>query len=404
MSWGNKTLGEGLSIKHGFAFKSEHFGDDPDYPVLVTPGNFANDGGFKQTKLKTYSGSVKHEYVLPPGATIVTMTDLSKTADSLGAAAIVPNDGRAYLHNQRIGLLQTCEPEMFDLRFIRYLTSTKEYRQYVVGTATGTTVRHTSPKRILEYSTIIPGIHEQRAIAEVLGALDDKIAANERVVGTAESLADALFLSAAADYSPGPITFQEVASIEGGGTPKTKVEDYWGDEVAWATPTDVTQLNGLFLGDTGRKLTEAGLSACSSRLHPAGSILMTSRATIGALAIAAIPMAVNQGFIVANAIESDGQWWLYHEMKSRVPEFLNFANGATFMELPRGKFKQIPVRWPSEEELRSFNVAVSEIHERGRAAGVESASLARTRDELLPLLMSGKISVKDAETVVSDAV
>ncbi|AMT92788.1 hypothetical protein A2T55_02390 [Brevibacterium linens] len=131
---------------------------------------------------------------------------------------------------------------------------------------------------------------------------------------------------------------------------------------------------------------------------------MTSRATIGALAIAAVPMAVNQGFIVANATDPDGQWWLYHEMKSRVPEFLNFANGATFMELPRGKFKQIPARWPGEGKLRSFNVAVSEIHERGRAAGVESASLARTRDELLPLLMNGKITVKDAEAVVSDAV
>lgn len=90
-----------------------------------------------------------------------------------------------------------------------------------------------------------------------------------------------------------------------------------------------------YLTTTKRKITDAGLASCSSPLYPAGSILMTSRATIGAFAITQRPMAVNQGFIVVNPKDPDLKWWLIHEMRSRVDEFHAQANGATFLELPR---------------------------------------------------------------------
>src|SRR5712692_10269555 len=103
--WVERSLGELIEIKHGFAFKGEFIHDEPRGDVLLTPGNFAIGGGFKGDTFKYYDGTVPEEYVLHEGDLLVTMTDLSKEADTLGYAAFVPrrDDSRRYLHNQRLG-------------------------------------------------------------------------------------------------------------------------------------------------------------------------------------------------------------------------------------------------------------------------------------------------------------
>src|SRR5437899_969146 len=103
--WIENSLGELIEIKHGFAFKGELFQDEPQGDVLLTPGNFAIGGGFKADKFKYYDGPVPDEFVLHEGDLLVTMTDLSKEADTLGYPALIPprTDGRRYLHNQRLG-------------------------------------------------------------------------------------------------------------------------------------------------------------------------------------------------------------------------------------------------------------------------------------------------------------
>src|SRR5690606_5506851 len=122
------------------------------------------------------------------------------------------------------------------------------------------------------------------------------------------------------------------ATVAGGGTPSTKVEGYWGGEIAWSTPTDVTALTAPYLFETGRTITAKGLENCASQLYPAQSILMTSRATIGAFALPQMPAAVNQGFIVVLPPTEELRWWLFHEMRSRVEEMISLANGSTFLE------------------------------------------------------------------------
>ncbi|SDH20115.1 restriction endonuclease subunit S [Klenkia brasiliensis] len=244
-----------------------------------------------------------------------------------------------------------------------------------------------------------PPLNSQRAIAEVLGALDDKIAANASALALLDELGQTEFTRARQAVVSAPVSFGDVAAIGGGGTPKTAIADYWDGDVAWATPTDVTGLAAPYLNYTKRSLTAEGLASCSSPLYPAGSILMTSRATIGAFAIAQNPMAVNQGFIVVNAINPDHQWWLFHEMRARVDEFLAFANGATFLELPRGRFKALPVQIPHEDVARAFRSAATSLHERAVALVEENERLSATRDELLPLLMSGRITIRGAEGV-----
>ncbi len=126
--WSVRCLKELVSIKHGFAFKGEFFSDEPTTDILVTPGNFAVGGGFKSDKLKYYKGPIPEEYILKPNDLIVTMTDLSKQADTLGFSALVPvHLSERYLHNQRIGLVEINEADL-DKFFLYYLLSAVQMR------------------------------------------------------------------------------------------------------------------------------------------------------------------------------------------------------------------------------------------------------------------------------------
>lgn len=238
-------------------------------------------------------------------------------------------------------------------------------------------------------------VSEQRAIAEILGTLDDKIATNRKIVSTCSDLLDAHYTSACPVESNE--TLGDVAVIGGGGTPSTKNDAYWSGDVHWATPTDITALDGPWLLDTARKITNAGLEACASPFYPKRSILMTSRATIGSIALAGVPTAVNQGFIVVNAKDPHLQLWLMTQMKSRTAEFLSWSNGATFLEISRGIFKALPYYSSTPANLERFNDRAEVLVRRQEAAQRETQVLTRTRTELIPLLMNGTITVKQAE-------
>ncbi|WP_160330474.1 restriction endonuclease subunit S [Sphaerimonospora mesophila] len=244
---------------------------------------------------------------------------------------------------------------------------------------------------------------EQDGIATILGMLDDKIAVNERITTTALDLAEAHFCRAVDQTEFGDETFGSVAVVSGGGTPSTKVEDYWNGSIAWATPSDVTALASPYLFETERKITDLGLENCASQLYPAKSIFMTSRATIGAFALPQIPAAVNQGFIVVVPPNADMRWWLFHEMRSRVDEMVSLANGSTFLELSRKNFKAMRVRLPAAADVADFARTVAPLHAAATHASRESRQLTTLRDTLLPQLMSGRLRVRDAEKIVEDA-
>lgn len=247
----------------------------------------------------------------------------------------------------------------------------------------------------------LPPLEEQKRIAGVLRAFDDLIETNRRLIEsldqTATYRADQLANGAGGDS----LKFADVADIGGGGTPSTKIDSYWGGVHPWATPKDITALPSRYIFDTTRKLTDAGLAKCSSPLRPVGSILMTSRATVGEFALAKVPLAVNQGFIVVNGETPADTTWLYFEMRRRTPEFKTIAaKGSTFPEISRREFRALDVHWPESRLRQQLHREVAPLL--GGAAELESevASLTAQRDELLPLLMSGKVRVRDVEAAV----
>lgn len=292
------------------------------------------------------------------------------------------------------------KPGVTITNYLYYWLWSPRIRELAISNMAGTSGRQrvrTDAFTAEEYD--FPSLTEQRAIADVLGALDDKIAANQRVIQLSEQLAMTFYRST--EKSESSLTFADVAGIYGGGTPSTKNPDFWDGEIRWATPTDITALKGPWLCGTARSITEEGLSKSSGSLHPEGSILMTSRATIGHVAFIDAPTTTNQGFI--NLVPQEAyRYWLYFQLKQRTSEFIAWANGATFLELSRGTFKKLPFQACAETELEKFNSVVAPLMKRVLKAQKENQALARTRDELLPLLMNGKITVDEAEEAVGD--
>ena len=324
---------------------------------------------------------------------------------TVGKVALAPRDAPPFVCSPQTTFWRSLDGDRLDARSLySYLRSSafqSQLRAEAGQTDMAPYVSLTQQKRL---KIAIPDVVVQRAVADVLGSLDDKITVNRRVGAVAVELCDVEFAHLLQD-SAMTVTYGEIAEISGGGTPSTKQPDYWEGCVNWATPTDVTSLGEPFLDGTSRRITEAGLAHCSSAVHPTGSILMTSRATIGAFALAMAPTATNQGFIVVNALDRRHQLWLFHEMRTRISDYVAHANGATFLELSRGKFKDLPIAWPLDEGVfAAFNDRVKPLHDRAYAAMKESRTLAALRDTLLPALMSGRLSVLDAEAAVSEVV
>lgn len=277
--------------------------------------------------------------------------------------------------------------------YLFYLFTTPWMQRHVGSVAAGSTVPHLNVSDIRSLLLgELPDLNAQRSVGSVLRSLDDKIAANQAAISTGSELLMSLYRGVQ-KHAAEP--FGQVCDVFGGSTPSTKVDEYWGGNINWATPTDLTALQGPWLTNTERKITEAGLRSVSSSLHPSGSILMTSRATIGHVAVASTPVTTNQGFIVIRTTEELTPW-TFCQLQDRVREFEAWSNGATFLEISRGNFKKLPFYRAEPQDLAEFNAKAKPLLDICKAKQAENITLAKTRDELLPLLMSGKITVREA--------
>lgn len=190
-AWRNCKLGDLLEIKHGYAFQGEHFATKGTH-IVLTPGSFYEEGGFKEKgeKEKWYNGPVPANYVLNKGDLIVAMTEQAEGL--LGSSAIVPRGG-LYLHNQRLGLVQIRGKKQTDQQFIYYLFNSKPVRQQIRASASGVKIRHTAPSRIGEVKVRVPLFPVQQKIAEILSAYDELIQNNQQRIRILEEMARGLY-------------------------------------------------------------------------------------------------------------------------------------------------------------------------------------------------------------------
>jgi type I restriction enzyme S subunit len=177
-SWEVADLAGLLEIKHGFAFMGEFFAPDGHY-ILLTPGHFFEDGGFRDQKDKTkfYAGDFPRSYLLAKGDLLVAMTE--QKAGLLGSSIVIPESDR-YLHNQRLGLIHKLDDSRLDKLFLYYFFNTADVRKRIAMTSSGSKVRHTSPRKIRELKIALPNVDEQRQIVTILQAADAKVALHGR--------------------------------------------------------------------------------------------------------------------------------------------------------------------------------------------------------------------------------
>lgn len=415
--WKQIRLGDIIHIKHGYGFKGEYFVEEPNNNILVTPGNFAIGGGFKDDKMKYYDGPINEEFVLSEGDVIVTMTDLSKQADTLGYSAKVPKDDiNTYLHNQRIGLVSLLSKD-YDLDFIYWLLRTHAYQRYIAGSSSGATVKHTSPKKIYSTKLTIPKSKQtQRKIASILSAYDDLIENNLKRIKLLEEQAQFTYEEWFVRFKfTGHETtnFDEdtglpegwertkigsICTVSGGGTPSKAKDEYWNDgDITWFSPTDLSKSNSLIQLDSANKITKLGLQKSSAKLLQPNSFMMTSRATIGLFGIVDKPFCTNQGFInVTPKIKYEKEFLIYN-FKNNIEYFKNFATGATFLEISKSVFKNVTIIWPSDLIIRNFSDLILPVHQLIFNLTTQNQHLKEARDILLPRLMSGMINVEKLE-------
>ena len=302
-------------------------------------------------------------------------------------------------------------------------------RQTAVSGITGTD--------LVELEIPLPPIAKQKAIAHILGTLDDKIELNRKTNETLEAMAKALFKSWFVDFDPVrakeegrptglpaeisdlfPDSFEdselgeipsgwrvapvgEVVECVGGSTPSTNEPDYWdGGNYFWATPKDLSSLSEPFLLDTAKKITADGVRRISSGILPIGTVLLSSRAPVGYVATACIPVSINQGFI---ALKSNGlmsSTYLLSWCLGNVQQFKDRASGTTFAEISKAAFRPIPILVPSEQMAKYFADKAQTLYERVISNMRQSTLLATSRDALLPKLISGEIRIPDAEKLL----
>ena len=297
-----------------------------------------------------------------------------------------------------------------------------------------------SRARIGELELFMPSRKEQAAIADLLGALDDKIELNRKMNETLESMARAIFKSWFVDFDPvrakmegrqpygmdadtaalfpdsfedsplgkipsgwGISTIGEVVNVVGGSTPSTKNPAFWdGGHINWATPKDLSSLKSPVLLDTDRRVTAQGLDRISSGLLPRGSVLLSSRAPIGYLAIADIPTAVNQGFIALVCDKGISNYYVLNWAQRNMDNIEGRANGTTFLEISKRNFRPIELVIPTSEVMDHFSEVAGSYYSKVISNLYQSRTLSELRDTLLPKLMSGEVRVHDIAQLESE--
>jgi len=352
---------------------------------------------------------------------------------TLGQVSIVPQGPYDRYVVSQSQMKLTVNEDLADALFCYYVFLSPEKQNYIKQNATQSGVPHINLATLRDAPFVLPSINQQRAIAEILGSLDDKIEQNRRTNKVLESMARAIFKTWLVDFEPvkakaaGATSFpgmpQEVfdrlpdkfvetelgavpegwvyvpigdlVDVVGGATPSTKNLDFWeaGDN-PFCTPKDMSKLAAPVLLDTERHITKAGVDKISSGQLPVGTILLSSRAPIGYLAIAATPVSVNQGIIAMLPGEIPSVYvLLWTEFNMEVIK--SRAGGSTFAEISKRNFRPIPALKPDQGLLSLFGEVVQPLFDKIISNERESGVLARIRDTLLPKLISGELRVPD---------
>jgi type I restriction enzyme S subunit len=379
----------------------------------VIKGGAIDEARLEYISEETYSWWMRRGY---PRCWDILLT----TEAPLGEVAILRTSEPVALA-QRVILLRG-DPRIVDQRYLFAALRSPLMQDRLKQRATGTTVLGIKQSELRKVEVPLPPLSNQRKIAAIISAYDDLIENNNRRITILQEMARRIYRewfidfrypgheSAADIHSRAPIPggwnsspIGDVIETIGGGTPSRGEQKYWdGGTVTWYTPSDLTTAKSVFMFSSKSEITPLGLSRSAARLFPAGSVMMTSRATIGVVAIAASEACTNQGFITCLPNERLSSYHIYfwlHEMRHEIDLL---ASGATFKEISRSEFRGLRIAVPPLDLERSFSELVHPFFGLIRNLEIAVAQARKTREILLPRLVSGEIDVEDLDINIED--
>ena len=353
-----------------------------------------------------------------------------------GLLKIVPEN---FLASTGFAVLRGMEG-MADTGFLYWFLAQDHIVEYLHSIAENSTSAYPSirPSDLEHLPLSLPPLPEQEAIAHVLGTLDDKIELNRRMNETLEAMARALFKSWFVDFDPvrakrdgrwrqgeslpglpadlynlfpdrlvdselGEIpegwkvgVLDEMIELLSGGTPRTSVARYWNGDIPWYTAKDAPSLNDVFVLETERSITEAGIENSAARVLPAGITIITARGTVGRLACLGVPMAMNQTCYGICGADGYPDLFTYWKVRTALVELKTRTHGTIFDTITRQTFTLVETVLVPVDLAREFEVRIQPVMECILNNLKESHVLAAQRDALLPGLVSGETRIADS--------
>jgi restriction endonuclease S subunit len=326
---------------------------------------------------------------------------------------------------------------VIDAEYLSHVLADQSSIKWFKFHAIGATMPNLNEGIIRSFGFFVPPLSEQRAIAHILGTLDDKIDLNRRMNETLEAMARALFKSWFVDFDPvrakaegrDPGLPQEIADlfpdrfvdselgeipegwevakftdtieIMGGGTPKTSVSEYWDGDIPWFSVVDSPTESAIWAIDTEKKVTRIGLENSTTRLLPVGTTIISARGTVGRLALVGVPMAMNQSCYGLRGRMGANGYFNYFATREIVVQLQMRAHGSVFDTITRDTLASVDIVVPPAKLIEAFEQKVGPCLERIRKGVFAAHSIANLRDTLLPKLISGELPVTDADLIVS---
>ena len=409
--WCDCTLGNLVDVKHGYAFLGEHFGSAGSH-IVLTPGNFFDDGGFKKKgdREKWYSGPIAEDYVLKEGDLIVAMTEQAEGL--LGSSAIVPHGG-LYLHNQRLGLVRLLDESKTDRHFVYYLFNSKPVREQIRASASGVKIRHTAPSRIADVRVSVPPLRQQRRIASILSAYDEMIENNQRRIQILETMARALYREWFVEFRfPGSDKIPRVASPLGDIPQGWEVKRL--PECVDVNPRVVVPRNGKkpfvpmgCLANDSMLITDIELRDGNSGAKFQNGDTLFARITpclengkTGFVQFLLDAKAVARGSTEFIVLRSRTLTPEFVYLLARSDEFRNLAiksmTGASGRQRVQERcFDDFEITHPPHALLDRFSGIVEPSFRLIQELYLQIHNLRRTRDLLLPRLLSGQVALAE---------
>jgi len=372
-------------------------------------------------QLLDLTSSEKDRFLLENGDLLFSRTSVK--AAGIGKCSIVKKtryDDLAFDSNMiRVRLSKT---QGWPRYFFYYFLS-PEGRDNVRSVAGGVAVTAIKGSDLARLQVPVPPLPMQRKIAAILSAYDDLIENNLRRIKILEEMAQNLYREWFVKFRfPGhqhvrftdsPLgripegwevnTVENTFAILGGGTPSRTVPEYWDEgTINWYSPTDLTATGSMFMERSGNQISELGLKKSSARLFPSFSVMMTSRATLGVISINTTEACTNQGFITCVPHERFPLYTLYYWLKENVEYFISLGTGATFKEITKGVFKTIELVVPAQAIVTQFEDTVQQFALQVLNLQRKSTTLRRTRDLLLPRLISGEVDVSELDIIIPE--